>query len=209
LTPLDAKSSQNSDNELELMLSELDQSASNWNAVQEWMGRVGPLEQSGVNELHVAREQMDYALERSNKHDLDKAREHLKQADEQTHKALASAVASISGETQQYADDFGEADFNDHFRHYQDLSGVLVRITRQIENAQQSREQQDALYRDVAEGADFKDLLKYYDELRGSEDAIGDSIKKERRRYRNLFLISGVGIVATIATAAIGLAALL
>jgi len=197
-----APSSRNSDDELELMLSEHSRLTSNWNAVKEWLRRVGSFEQSviapSVNKLQNVSAQLDDAFEFINKKDLDNAREQLEQVNEDMYEALNGAVTSINEETQRYADDFGEADLNDHFRHYQDLSGVLVRITRQIENARQIREQQDALYRDVAEGADFKDLLKYFDELRGSEDAIGDSISKERWRYRKFFWVSGLGLLVGI-----------
>jgi len=178
--------------------------------VHDWIRRVGLSEQGGVNELQNAvRAQLDYALEFINEKDFDSARKLLEQVDKNTYDALDSAVASIVIEALHCAKKWTRADFNDHFRHYQDLSGVLIRIARQIKNARQSREQQDALYRDVAKGVDFKDLLRYFDELRCSEKAIDASITKSNKRYRDLIWLSGFGVIATIAAIVIGLVALL
>jgi len=189
------------------MLSEHSLVVSNWNAVKEWFRRVGSFEQSviapSVNKLQNVSAQLDDAFEFINKKDLDNAREQLEQVNENMYKALASAVASINREKQRYLDKWGTAELNDHFGHYQELSGVLSRITRQIKSARENREQRDELYRDIAEGVDFKDLLRYFDELRSNETEIGDSIAKDRGRYLKFLWISGVGIlVATIIAAA-------
>jgi len=210
LTP-PAQSSQKSDNQWELMMSDHARLASNGDAVTEWIKSVG-LSQRRVDaaeELRYADRQMDRARECADKKDFNKAREHLEQANENMHKALHDAiddaVGFIGAEKRRYADKWGVAKLNDHFRHYQALSGVLIRTKRQIASSRENREQRGQLYRDIAEGAeDFKDLLKYFDELRSSETAIHESIADKKRQRRNSILttvlIAAVGNGLAIAT---------
>jgi len=144
---------------------------------------------AGINELRDAVSQADGAGEEAHKH--------LEQADENIYNALAGAVAGIDEEIQDYDKSLRFANLNEHFGNYQRLSGALTRLTRQIENARQSREQRDALYRDMAEGADFKAALNYLDELRGSIGAIGQSV--DRNNIRRWFSVSATTLLISIA----------
>lgn len=113
--------------------------------------------------------------------DFDKAREHLERTNEKIYKAHPdTAVALIAKEMQIYEKELGHANLNKHFDHYQELSGLLTKLNWQIDNSRQSGDQRDELWRDIAEGADFKALLKYFDELRSSIMAIRESIEEEK-----------------------------
>jgi len=167
---------QKSDDESALIRAEYDRVVSNRDAVERWIKRALPFEQIEQRAIAVSMNDVarhaDSARECADKNDSGKAREHLEQADEKMYKALDDAVASIKEDMQGYEKKPGYASLSKHFGHYQELSGVLTRIGRRIDNSREDREQRNELYRDIAEGSDFKDLLRYFDELRGSIIAI-------------------------------------
>lgn len=189
MTPSDskstAKSAQKSDSELALRAGALSGYASLFSKLFERHAI-----SVGINELRDASRQADYARERAAEEDFDKAREQLEQAGENIYKALNSAGVHINREIDDYEKSLKYVNLNDRFDNYQALSGVFARIKRQIEKARESRDQRDEVYRYIAEGADFTDLLNYFDELRGSICAIRDSITKEKRRYRKSIVLA-------------------
>jgi len=191
----DSPSSQQSDDELALKTDALSGYAGVFSKLFELYGI-----ESGVNELREAVRQADYARDVA---DEKARREHLEQADENMYKSLNDAVASIGDEMQIYAENPGHANLNEHFGHYQELLGLFGRIKRQFAKARESREQRDELYRYAAKGADFKDLLNYFDELGRCEIAIRASMSKNRASSRkDLVIAAFVAILATaLATA--------
>jgi len=104
---------------------------------------------------------------------------------------LVGEFARIRNEMKNQVKDLCCANLNDHFRHYQELSGVLTRVKRQIDNA---GDQGDALRRDIAESTDFKDLRNYFDELTSSICAIRASIAKKEVESRNLRVQWWIGV---------------
>jgi len=139
---------------------------------------------AGISELREAVGQADYARAGAAK----ESPERLEHDDETVYKALVSAVASINAEMRRYEKKPGHADLNKYFGHYQELSGILTRINRQIESAREDREQRDRLCRDIAEGFYFKAALNYLGELRGVIVAINRSVARENRG-RNISLL--------------------
>jgi len=131
--------------------------------------------------------------------DFEEAQEHLEQDSKKIYNAPPDTVVKfIDDEMRDYADDLGYANLNDRFGHYQELSGLLTRVKWQIENARQSGDQGDAMRRNIAEGADFKDLLNYFDELRSSIIAIGKSIAKKEVAARDLSVRWWIGVSLTV-----------
>jgi len=131
----------------------------------------------------------------------------LERDDEQvydtSHDNLVGVVARIRNEMKSHLKDWGCGDLNDHFRHYQELSGVLIGLDKKIKTARQNRDQRDEAYSAISEGADFKDLRKYFDELTGSICAIHASIAKKgaeisdsRIRWRISILVTAVASAA-------------
>jgi len=199
--------SQKSGGESALIRAEYDRVVSNRETVEKWVRRAGLFENRAVADgINDSAKQAARAFECADKKDFDKAREHLEQSDEQTHKALYGAVASIGGGIQAYENDLKHANLNEHFGHYQALSGVFIRIKRQIEGSRQNREQRDGVFRDIAAGADFEALLNYFDELKGSSFAIGKSIEKKSAESRELRVQWAVGISLTLFSVAAGAA---
>jgi len=126
-------------------------------------------------------------------------RENLKHANEEVYNApIDEVVKFIDEEVSRYEDDLGYANLNYHFGRYQKLSGLLTRVKWQIENSRVSNDQRDELRRDIAESADFKDLLKYFDELRGSVYAIVKSIARKEAEARDLRVRWWIGISLTV-----------
>jgi len=217
LTPSDPKSSKNpspkSDNELALRLTVVAEYAkvnSNLETVEKWIKSAEVVEQrvitAGIYELECANRQMDYAtLKSADKKNFDEALAHLEKASESIYKALDDAVATIGREMQRYADDLEATNLNEHFVHYQALTGVFASVKRQIENSRENRDQWDEVYKDVAEGADFRDLRKYFDELRSNALTIRDSIEKKDSEARNSRRRRTVGISLAVISAVTGL----
>jgi len=199
LTPPKSQSSgnaaQKSDNDLALRAEALSGYAGFFSNLFELYGL-----ESGVNELRDAVGQADYARGHAAATDFDAAREQLEQADENIYKALNDAVAFIGAKTRSYAENLGHANLNEHFGHYQELLGLFGRIERQFANEREGREQRDELYRYMAEGADFKDLLNYFDELGRCEIAIRASMSRNRTSSRRNFVIAALNIVLPPAT---------
>jgi len=129
---------------------------------------------------------------------------HLEQANEQTHNAngdnLDSVIALIRNKMKRHVYDLGCVNLNEYFNHYQELLGVLIKLNRQIKNSLQNRDQRDELYRKIVDGADFKDLLKYFDELRGSKTAIRESIAKKEAESRDLRMQWWIGVALTVSS---------
>jgi len=150
-----------------------------------------------TDELRDAGRQSDYSRERTD--DDNKAREHLEQADENLSKALADTVANIKEEIRRHDDSLRYANLNEHFGHYQELSGVLSRINRQVKNARESREQRDEVYRNLAESAELKDLLTYFDELRSSVPAIRASVARKNRALLISVFSLATGLITLVA----------
>jgi len=200
-------SSQQSDDESALIRAECDRVVSNRAAVESWIRRAGLSEERAIaDSISDSAAQAERALECADKKDFVKAREHLEQADKQTHKALDGAVAIIGGDIQGYESDLERANLNEHFGRYQALSGVFVRIKRQIEGSRQNRDQRDEVFRDIAAGADFEDLLHYFDELTGSKSAISESIEKKKAESRELRVRWVIGIGIALLSVGIGAA---
>jgi len=162
---------------------------------------------AGINQLRDAVAQTDYA--RAGADEEARARENLEQADENIYAALAGAVASIDEEIQGYEKSLRFTNLNEQYGRYQELSGILTMIKRQIKSSQADREQRDSLYRYAAEGADFKAALKYFDELRGSIGAIRESVTREKIRsgISLLFQLISTSLLALGVFAAISMAA--
>jgi len=221
LTPSDsqstAKSSQKSDDELALALSEFSRLASNWKAASEWIKRAGLFEQRviapHVDGLRYAQKRLADARELINAEDFGAARVHLEQANESIYKTrrdvIDGALAFIGSAVKRYANDLGHANLNDHFGHYQEFWGLFTRIRRQIANSGANRERRDELYRGISEGSDFKDLLRYFDELRGSAFAISKSIEKHDREFGELRVRWAIGIGVTVILGVVGAALLI
>jgi len=112
---------------------------------------------------------------------------------------LVGEVARIRNEMKIYVKDPGCAALNDHFRHYQELSGVLIGLDQKIEDAHQNRDQRDEAYSAISEDADFKDLRKYFNELTGSICGIDTSIAKKNAASRNLRVQWWVGVWLALA----------
>jgi len=128
--------------------------------------------------------------------------ENLERSTEQIHNGnggkLVGEIACIRKKMKSHVEDLGCANLNDHFRHYQELSGLLVRLDQKIENARQNREQRDELCRAILEDADFNDLRKYFDELTGSICAIRASIAKKGTESRNLRVGWYIGVLIAV-----------
>jgi len=130
---------------------------------------------------------------------FDAERENLKQTNEKVYNApIEDAVKFINEEMSRYKKDLGYANLNDRFGHYQELSGLLTRVKWQIENSRQSGDQGDALRRNIAESADFKALLNYFDELRSSIIAIRVSIAKKEATELDLSMRWWIGVSLTV-----------
>jgi len=185
-----------------LALSSLD---SNWNRAEEWIKSAELFERlivaPSINELKDAGAQIEDAHKRA---DEKARRAHLEQADEKiynaSHYAVDAAVAFVDREMQRYERNPGYTALNKHFGHYQELSGVLTRIRRRIDNSREERDQRNESYRDIAEGSDFKDLLRYFDELRGSVIAIR---KSNNKLYSILLWVGSPGLVISVTLAPI------
>jgi len=217
LTPSDsqssAKSAQKPDNDWEWILSECSRLASNWDRAEKWVKRAELFQQrvvdSSLNELRYAGRRLVDALAGADKEDFPAASVHLEQANENiykaSHDAIDTVVAFVSQEINRHAIALGYANLNDHFGHYQELSGAFTTIKGQIEQSRESREQRDEVYNEIAEGADFVNLLKYFNELRGSAPAIYASVEKKTKESRNLsarwWIGIGVGAAGVTATA--------
>jgi len=133
------------------------------------------------------------------KNDFGAVNENLKHANERVYNApVEDDIKRINEKMNRYKKDLSYANLIEHFGHYQELSGVLFRLNRQIEIARQNRDRRDELYRDIAEGADFKALLNYFDELRGSETAIRARIAKKEAESRDLRLRWWIGVSLTV-----------
>jgi len=193
---------QKSDDELALIRAEYDRVVSDREDVESWIRRAGLSEERAIADgISDSAAQAERALECADKQDFVKAREHLEQADKQTHKALDGAVAIIGKKKQDYENELKPANLNEHFGHYQALSGVFVRIKRQIEGSRQNRDQRDEVFRDIATGSDFKDLLRYFDELRGSITAI----RSINKWYFHPLIRAVLPLAALVVSAVIGL----
>jgi len=94
-------------------------------------------------------------------------------------------VAFIRNKVRCYEEKIDPANLNDYFRHYQELLGLLT------EDRWQNRDQ-------AGNDADFKDLLKYFDELRSSLYAITQSIAKKEDEDRDLRMRWWIGISLTV-----------
>jgi len=94
-------------------------------------------------------------------------------------------VAFIRNKVRCYEEKIDPANLNDYFRHYQELLGLLT------EDRWQNRDQ-------AGDDADFKDLLKYFDELRSSLYAITQSIAKKEDEDRDLRMRWWIGISLTV-----------
>jgi len=130
---------------------------------------------------------------------FDAERENLKQANEKVYNApVEDVVKFINEEMNRYEKDLSYANLNDRFGHYQELSGLLTRVKWQIDNQRQSGDQGDVECRNIAESADFKALLNYFDELRSSIIAIGKSIAKNEAEARDLRLRWWIGVSLTV-----------
>jgi len=128
--------------------------------------------------------------------------ENLERDDEQvydtSHDNLVGVVARIRNKMKIYVKDPGCADLNDHFHHYQELSGVLIGLDQKIEVAYQNLDQREELYRALLEDADFKDSLKYFDELTSSICAIRASIAKKGAAPRIVRVGWYIGLSLTV-----------